>query len=235
MTVVAVEVSPKTRVPEGLGCFHLQRPLDLLAHLPENIDQLRPYDGEMRDVWPRGRYHHFSLLDRPVLVSALASVPRIPGWSWRGSLVSLSLVQPDRLGLLIEVPVGEKASLEGRDCSGDVTSGNGHLLLIEVSPAGELLHELVTEESEGGFGPGGEHPLSVLGDMIVWIAGTVICLYAGKEGFLGHLDQGDLIRERCSDVGVGVAFPNGGATLGSPIDCMVSSLLENICSRSGHR
>ena len=69
--------------------------------------------------------------------------------------------------------------------------------------------------------------------MIVWIAGTVICLYAGKEEFLGHLDQGDLIRERSIDVGVGVAFPNGGATLGSlsTIDCMVSSLLENICSR----
>ncbi|KAF2565909.1 hypothetical protein F2Q68_00025326 [Brassica cretica] len=34
--------------------------------------------------------------------------------------------------LLIEVPVEEQASLEGRDCSGDVTFGKGPLLLIEA-------------------------------------------------------------------------------------------------------
>ncbi|KAF3563205.1 hypothetical protein DY000_02014351 [Brassica cretica] len=34
--------------------------------------------------------------------------------------------------LLIEVPVGEQASLESRDGSGDAASGNGHLLLIEA-------------------------------------------------------------------------------------------------------
>ena len=41
-----------------------------------------------------------------------------------------------------------------------------------------------------------EHPLSVLGDMIVRIAGTVIRFYAGKREFHGNLDQGDLISER---------------------------------------
>ena len=42
VTVVMVEVAPETRVPERIGCFHLLRPLDLLAHLPQNIDQLWP-------------------------------------------------------------------------------------------------------------------------------------------------------------------------------------------------
>ncbi|KAF3608697.1 hypothetical protein DY000_02047804 [Brassica cretica] len=56
-----------------------------------------------------------------------------------------------------------------------------------------------------------EHPLSVLGDMIVWISGTVIRLYAGKGEFPGHLDQDDLIRERSIGVGVGVAFSDGGS------------------------
>ncbi|KAF2557526.1 hypothetical protein F2Q68_00015678 [Brassica cretica] len=41
VTVVSVEVAPETRVQERVGCFHLLRPLDLLAHLPQNIDQLR--------------------------------------------------------------------------------------------------------------------------------------------------------------------------------------------------
>ena len=30
-----------------------------------------------------------------------------------------------------------------------------------------------------------KHPLLVLGDVAVWIAGTVVHLYAGKENFLG--------------------------------------------------
>ena len=42
VTVVPVEVTPKAKVPEGIRCFHLLRPLKLLAHLPQNIDQLRP-------------------------------------------------------------------------------------------------------------------------------------------------------------------------------------------------
>ncbi|KAF3540558.1 hypothetical protein F2Q69_00021604 [Brassica cretica] len=50
-----------------------------------------------------------------------------------------------------------------------------------------------------------EHPLSVLGDMIVRIAGTVIRLYVGKGEFPGHLDQGDLIREKSVGVEVGVS------------------------------
>ncbi|KAF2561153.1 hypothetical protein F2Q70_00017636 [Brassica cretica] len=33
---------------------------------------------------------------------------------------------------LAEVPVGEQASLEGRDSSGDAAFGNSHLLLIEA-------------------------------------------------------------------------------------------------------
>ncbi|KAF3574342.1 hypothetical protein F2Q69_00059531 [Brassica cretica] len=60
--------------------------------------------------------------------------------------------------LLIEVPVGEQTSLEGRDGSGDAAFGNGHLLLIEagcVPAAGELFYELVAENSEVGYGPGG--------------------------------------------------------------------------------
>ncbi|KAF2616720.1 hypothetical protein F2Q68_00039561 [Brassica cretica] len=34
--------------------------------------------------------------------------------------------------LLIEVPVKEQTSLEGRDGSGDAAFGNGHLLLIKA-------------------------------------------------------------------------------------------------------
>ena len=41
LTVVTVEVALETRVPERIRCFHLLRPHDLLAHLPQNIDQLR--------------------------------------------------------------------------------------------------------------------------------------------------------------------------------------------------
>ncbi|KAF3582249.1 hypothetical protein DY000_02031580 [Brassica cretica] len=42
VTVISMEVAPETRDPERIGCFNLLRPLDLLAHLPQNIDQLRP-------------------------------------------------------------------------------------------------------------------------------------------------------------------------------------------------
>ena len=42
VTVVAVEVAPDTKVPERIGRFHLLRLVDLLAHLPQNVDQLRP-------------------------------------------------------------------------------------------------------------------------------------------------------------------------------------------------
>ena len=38
VTVVSMEVSPETKVSERVGCFHLLRPLDMLAHLPQNID-----------------------------------------------------------------------------------------------------------------------------------------------------------------------------------------------------
>ncbi|KAF3501008.1 hypothetical protein F2Q69_00042120 [Brassica cretica] len=56
-----------------------------------------------------------------------------------------------------------------------------------------------------------EHPLSVLGDMIVHIAGAVICLYVEEGELPGHLDQGDLIHERSVGIRVGVALPDGGS------------------------
>ncbi|KAF2601584.1 hypothetical protein F2Q70_00025906 [Brassica cretica] len=69
--------------------------------------------------------------------------------------------------------------------------------------------------------------------MVVWIASAVICLYAGKGELVGDLDQGDLIHERSIGVGVGVALPDRTGYPGSlsTMDCMASSLLENICSR----
>ena len=82
--------------------------------------------------------------------------------------------------LLIEISVGEQTSLESRDSSGNTAFGDSHLFFIEagyvashgfrsmledfvedvggflqVPAAGELLHELVIENSEGGYGPGG--------------------------------------------------------------------------------
>ncbi|KAF3560340.1 hypothetical protein F2Q69_00012966 [Brassica cretica] len=93
----------------------------------------------MRDVWPRGHCHPLCLLDRPVLISAPTSVSGIPGWSWRGFLVSFGSGQGVFHGLalllgqlLIKVPVGEKASLKDRDGSGDAAFGNDHPLLIEA-------------------------------------------------------------------------------------------------------
>ncbi|KAF2620319.1 hypothetical protein F2Q68_00039472 [Brassica cretica] len=47
--------------------------------------------------------------------------------------------------------------------------------------------------------------------MIVQTAGAVIRLYVGKGELPGHLDQGDLIRERSIGVGIGVALPDGGS------------------------
>ncbi|WZY77487.1 hypothetical protein YC2023_023871 [Brassica napus] len=47
--------------------------------------------------------------------------------------------------------------------------------------------------------------------MIVRIAGAVIRLYVGKEELPGHLDQGDLIRERSIGVGIRVTLPDGGS------------------------
>ncbi|KAF3602229.1 hypothetical protein F2Q69_00035311 [Brassica cretica] len=47
--------------------------------------------------------------------------------------------------------------------------------------------------------------------MIVRIAGAVIRLYVGKGELLGHLDQGDLIRERSVSIRIGVALPDGGS------------------------
>ena len=82
---------------------------------------------------------------------------------------------------LVEVSVGEQTSLENRDSSGDAAFGDNHLFLIEagyvasqgfrsvledfveavrsfpqVPAAGELLHKFVTENREGGYGPGGQ-------------------------------------------------------------------------------
>ncbi|KAF3510234.1 hypothetical protein F2Q69_00006846 [Brassica cretica] len=37
ITVVVMEVAPPVRVPVGIGGGHLLRPLDMLAHLPQNI------------------------------------------------------------------------------------------------------------------------------------------------------------------------------------------------------
>ncbi|KAF3521665.1 hypothetical protein F2Q69_00048433 [Brassica cretica] len=38
VTVVEMEVAPEARVPERVMCLHLLRPLDLLAHLPQDVD-----------------------------------------------------------------------------------------------------------------------------------------------------------------------------------------------------
>ena len=73
----------------------------------------------------------------------------------------------------------EQTSLESRDSSGDTAFGDSHLFLIEagylafqefrsvledfveavggflqIPAAGELLHELVAENGEEGYGPG---------------------------------------------------------------------------------
>ena len=40
VAVIAMEVAPEYRVPERVRCFHLWGPLDLLAHLPQRVDQL---------------------------------------------------------------------------------------------------------------------------------------------------------------------------------------------------
>ncbi|KAF2548670.1 hypothetical protein F2Q70_00023121 [Brassica cretica] len=69
----------------------------------------------------------------------------------------------------------------------------GGFLLVPA--AGELLHELIAENSEGGYGPG---------------CGAIICLYAGERELPGHLDQGDLICEGSVGVGIGVALPYEG-------------------------
>ena len=92
VTVVSVEVASRTRVPERIGCFHLLRPLDLLAHLPQIIDPLWPSDRDVTDVWPPGHCHPFCPLDRPVLLSTPVSIPGVPGWPLRGFLVSLGSV-----------------------------------------------------------------------------------------------------------------------------------------------
>ncbi|KAF3576943.1 hypothetical protein DY000_02030715 [Brassica cretica] len=81
--------------------FHRLKPLNLLAHLPPNIDQHRPSGGEVRDVWPRGHCHPFCLLDRPVLVSASVSISGVSSWSLRGFLVLLGSVWSDHLGILL--------------------------------------------------------------------------------------------------------------------------------------
>ncbi|KAF3534360.1 hypothetical protein DY000_02039886 [Brassica cretica] len=136
--------------------------------------------------------------------------------------------------LLIEVPVGEQASLEGRDCSGDVAFGNGHLLLIEVFAAGELFHKHVAEDSEGRYGPGGLVDIPLQGRSLV----PVIRLHAGEGEFPGHLDQGDLIRER--SIGVSnhrrliFAAPSGASLSGSaPI--VFSRVTASLCDVVGGR
>ncbi|KAF3490181.1 hypothetical protein F2Q69_00052271 [Brassica cretica] len=140
------------------------------------------------------------------------------------------------IGIWLSIDDGMLMSIDGwlalEDGNGDAAFGNGHLLFIEagyvnsqglcpvledfveairgflqVPAAGELFYELVTENSKGGYGPGGqecyiEHPLYVLGDMVVRIAGAVIRIYVGKGELPGHLDQGDLIRERSVSIRV---------------------------------
>ncbi|KAF2595636.1 hypothetical protein F2Q68_00010437 [Brassica cretica] len=114
---------------------------------------------------------------------------------------------------------------------------------LQIPASGKLFHELIAENREGGYGPGGsvdvplqsgpgqggaepfahgsfaqpllecydEHPLSVLGDVVVRISGAAIRLYAREGELPGHLDQGDLIRERSIGIRVGVALPDGGS------------------------
>ncbi|KAF3604379.1 hypothetical protein F2Q69_00037721 [Brassica cretica] len=146
----------------------------------------------MRDIWPHGHCHPSCLLDWPVLVPAPVSIPGIPSRSLRGFLVLLGSVWSDRLRILlllrlgtagdlfVEVSVGEDASLESRDSSGDTAFEDSHLFLIEagyvasqgfrsmmedfveavggflqVPTVGKLFQELIAANCEGGYGPGG--------------------------------------------------------------------------------
>ncbi|KAF2575701.1 hypothetical protein F2Q70_00002733 [Brassica cretica] len=78
--------------------------------------------------------------------------------------------------LLIEVPVGEQASLESRDGSGDAASGNGHLLLIE---AGYVASQ--------GF-------LPMLEDFVEAIIGLLQVLAMDLEGRLIYHCRAGLVR-----------------------------------------
>ena len=73
----------------------------------------------------------------------------------------------------------------------------------------------------------GEHPLSVLGYVVVRISGAVIRLYVGEGEFPGHVDQGDLIREGSVSVGVGVALLDGGSYPREPL-CHPLLLLRQV-------
>uniref|UniRef100_A0A0D3CJ24 Uncharacterized protein n=1 Tax=Brassica oleracea var. oleracea TaxID=109376 RepID=A0A0D3CJ24_BRAOL len=57
--------------------------------------------------------------------------------------------------------------------------------------------------------------MSVLGDVVVRISGAIVGIYAWERELHGHLDQGDLIRERSIGVGSGLLFRIGEATPGS--------------------
>ncbi|KAF3534615.1 hypothetical protein DY000_02040783 [Brassica cretica] len=86
----------------------------------------------------------------------------------------------------------------------------------------------------------GEHPLSVLGKVVVRISGDIIRLYAGEGELPGHLDQGDLIRKRSNSIRVVVARPDGGSYFWEPlyhglhgIKSLGEHLLLEIHTRSG--
>ncbi|KAF2550437.1 hypothetical protein F2Q68_00033948 [Brassica cretica] len=63
----------------------------------------------------------------------------------------------------------------------------------------------------------GEHPLSVLGDVVVRISGAVIRFNVWEGELPGHLDQGDLIRERSICIRVRVALPDRGSYPWEPL------------------
>ncbi|KAF3588518.1 hypothetical protein F2Q69_00031253 [Brassica cretica] len=116
--------------------------------------------------------------------------PRVPD---KGTLQVPAKRDPE-----FEVSVGEQTSLESRDSRVPLDAGafrRGCRRFSQGPAAGELLHELIAENCEGGYGPG---------------CGAIICLYAGERELPGHLDQGDLICEGSVGVGIGVALPYEG-------------------------
>lgn len=62
MSMIAVELTLEVRVLEGIRCLHLLRPLNLLTHLPQDVDWFQPGYGELGDFWPHGYGHPFQLV-----------------------------------------------------------------------------------------------------------------------------------------------------------------------------
>ncbi|KAF2577225.1 hypothetical protein F2Q68_00004468 [Brassica cretica] len=127
--------------------------------------------------------------------------------------------------LLIEVPVGEQASLEGRDSSGDTAFGDSHLFwieagyvasqgfrsvpedfveavggLLQVHAAGELLHEFIAGNRKGSYGPGGRR-----GRPDQWCRRTPLLVLV-SEGKILRFELAELLGALLQLLGVFVEF-----------------------------